>query len=189
MTKAELRKVYKAKRNALSREERLLLDASIIIHLKALDWSVYGYLHVFMPIVKHNEPNISSFLFWLKEYFPNLKLVISKTEFEHGTMINYHWDDIILMEENQWGILEPKDGVIIDEKLIDAVLVPLLVSDGNGHRVGYGKGFYDRFLAKCRKDIETIGISYFPMVEKIDDVEEWDIALKYCVSPEGLEMF
>lgn len=183
MTKAELRKLYKAKRNALRMEERLLLDESIINHLKALDWSTYDYLHVFLPIIKHNEPNIFPFLSWLKENFPNLKLVISKTEFEHGTMINYHWDDVILMEENQWGILEPKEGIIVDEKLIDAVLVPLLVADCDGHRVGYGKGFYDRFLAKCRKDIVTFGISYFLPIEKIDDVDEWDVSLKYCATP------
>lgn len=164
-------------------------DESLIVALKQIDWTTYSYLHVFMPIVKHNEPSISTFFSWLKDNFPTLKLVISRTEFEQGTMINYHWDDVILMEENQWGILEPKEGVIVDEKLIDAVLVPLLVADVNGHRVGYGKGFYDRFLAKCREDVHTLGISYFPLVEVIDDIDNWDVPLKYCITPAGIIEF
>ena len=64
---------------------------------------------------------------------------------------------------------------------IDVVLVPLLCSDGQGYRVGYGKGFYDRFLVKCRPDCRKIGLSYFPPVDRIEDVTESDVKMDEVV--------
>ena len=64
-------------------------------------------------------------------------------------------------------------------KSIDMVLVPGLCFDGDGHRVGYGKGFYDRFLKTCRPDCIKIGLSYFEPVESIDDVHEGDVRLDF----------
>ena len=78
---------------------------------------------------------------------------------------------------------------LIDEKEIDLVLVPLLCFDKKGFRVGYGKGFYDRFLSKCRSDVLKIGLSYFKPVEKIEDVRDFDVALDYCITPKGVWHF
>jgi 5-formyltetrahydrofolate cyclo-ligase len=62
-------------------------------------------------------------------------------------------------------------------------LVPLLAYDLKGNRVGYGKGYYDRFLAECRPDALKIGFSYFEPEEQINDTEDFDIPLNYCVTP------
>jgi 5-formyltetrahydrofolate cyclo-ligase len=67
--------------------------------------------------------------------------------------------------------------------------MPLLAFDSKGDRVGYGKGYYDRFLAACRKDVLKIGLSYFPPVSSIDDIEIFDKKLDFCITPERVYAF
>ena len=62
------------------------------------------------------------------------------------------------------------------------VFVPLLAYDKQGNRVGYGKGFYDNFLSKCKPETIKIGLSFFPPEDKIDDVFESDVKLNFCVT-------
>ena len=63
------------------------------------------------------------------------------------------------------------------------MIVPLLCFDARGHRVGYGKGYYDRFLQKCRPDCIKAGLSFFPPVKKIDDIHVADVQLDLVVTP------
>ncbi len=63
------------------------------------------------------------------------------------------------------------------------VLVPMLIADQNGHRVGYGKGFYDKFLATCKPSCIPVGLCFYEPVASIDDVNALDMPLKYCVTP------
>ena len=93
------------------------------------------------------------------------------------------------LKENHWGIPEPVDGSSLDPKLIDVVFVPLLVFDKMGHRVGYGKGFYDKFLKSCREDVIKIGLSYFEAVEQISDVNPNDMVMDYCITPNKIYSF
>jgi 5-formyltetrahydrofolate cyclo-ligase len=87
--------------------------------------------------------------------------------------------------ENAWGIREPAGDEPIDAAEIDMVLVPLLCFDKRSHRVGYGKGYYDRFLSKCRPDCLKIGLSFFPPVEAILRIGSRDIALDHFVLPDS----
>ena len=64
------------------------------------------------------------------------------------------------------------------------VLVPGVCFDQTGHRVGYGKGFYDRFLKTCRPGCLKVGLSYFEPVDPIDDVHDGDVRLDFIVTPE-----
>lgn len=189
MNKAELRKVYKAKRLSLNKEELEILNDAILSELRSFDWSTVKCLHVYREIQKFNEPKTIDFVQWLRMNHPDIQLVISKSDFETGVMVNYLWDDATRFESNSWDILEPVDGAVIDERDIDFVLVPMLVVDVEGNRVGYGKGFYDRFLAKCRPDIQTMGLSFFDPVPAIDDVSTWDRKIQYCVTPTGIIKF
>jgi 5-formyltetrahydrofolate cyclo-ligase len=98
-------------------------------------------------------------------------------------------DDETAFEENKYGITEPVDGEVIDPQEIDMVLVPLFAFDKNGNRVGYGKGYYDRFLKNCREDVILVGISYFEPVEKIYDTHDYDVPLNFCITPQNLYEF
>ncbi|HVZ97178.1 MAG TPA: 5-formyltetrahydrofolate cyclo-ligase, partial [Chitinophagaceae bacterium] len=85
---------------------------------------------------------------------------------------------------NSFGIAEPTGGKMIGANEIDLVLVPLLAFNHKGFRVGYGKGHYDKFLAECNNEAITVGISFFDAVDdSIDDINQFDIPLKYCVTP------
>ena len=97
--------------------------------------------------------------------------------------------DAYLIEENKlfiknkFNILEPLDGEIIQPQLLDIIFVPLIAFDNKGYRVGYGKGFYDRYLPGCRKDAVKMGFSFFDAVDKIDDINEFDVPLNLCITP------
>ncbi len=189
MTKNEYRKIYKSKRLALSSLERETLDGGIFNQLKMLDWSDVKSVHVYISMVKFNEPDTLQFVSYLRAEFPSVQIVVSKSDFQQNRMVNYLWDSSVVLEENTWGILEPVGGVRIDAKDIDVVLVPLLVVDTMGNRVGYGKGFYDRFFAECRTDVKKVGLSYFDPVEVISDVGDWDIPLDMVVTSDDIYYF
>ncbi len=92
-------------------------------------------------------------------------------------------------QPNSFGIDEPINGTPIDHYRIDVVFVPLLAFDKQGYRVGYGKGYYDRFLASCREDVIAIGFSFFEPIDKIEDTDMFDIPLNYCIGPNQLYEF
>jgi 5-formyltetrahydrofolate cyclo-ligase len=189
MTKNQLRKQYKQMRNSLSMEEKFSFNEAIFENLKKIDWSNVAYVHVYLPLEKFNEPDTSRFVKWLSESYPDSKFVVSKSDFETGSMTNYLLDQDTQFVSNEYGILEPVSGELVDEKLIDIVLVPLLVVDKVGNRVGYGKGFYDRFLMQCSKRVKTYGISFFEPIDSIADVGSWDMKLHACITPQGIHYF
>lgn len=189
MNKQECRSYFKAKRISLSDEEILELNAQLLEQMKKFDWTGYSRIHVFLSISKFKEPDTLEFISWIKKIKPYVALVISKSDFISGTMTNYLYDENIVLQTNSWGIPEPADGISVDDKSIDIVIVPMLVCDQTGNRVGFGKGFYDRFLAGCRADVVTVGLSFFKPIDNLSDVDEWDYPLDYCITPNGLYSF
>jgi len=104
-------------------------------------------------------------------------------------MNHIHFEDTSELINNEFGIDEPESGNKILEDEIDLVLVPLLAFDKKGFRVGYGKGFYDKFLFNCRIDTLKIGLSFFDPVDEIVDINQFDISLNYCVTPKDVFIF
>jgi 5-formyltetrahydrofolate cyclo-ligase len=98
-------------------------------------------------------------------------------------------DDNSSFKTNRYGIDEPINGEPISADAIELGIIPLLAFDKKGHRVGYGKGYYDRFLHTCTRKIIKIGFSYFDAIDVIDDVSPYDIRLDYCITPERIFTF
>lgn len=187
MTKQELRRLYKEKRSALSSEaiETYSLDISNqLLKLPIWDFSFY---HIFLSITEHKEINTDYILNILSGKDKNI--VISKTLLKSLKMRHYLLLDNTVIKKNSWNIPEPVDGIEIEFHKIDVVFVPLLAFDKQGHRVGYGKGFYDQFLSECRPETLKIGLSFFEAEEIIDGVFESDVALDYCVTPQTIYSF
>ena len=61
--------------------------------------------------------------------------------------------------------------------------------DLQGNRVGYGKGYYDRFLSKCKEDVIKVGLSFLSPIDCIEDVDFFDKKLDFCITPERVYAF
>ena len=89
--------------------------------------------------------------------------------------------DLENLVEGKFRILEPMDSIKVSSKSIDVVIVPGLAFDLNGHRVGYGFGYYDRFLRTVPKAAK-IGLCFdFQLVEKIEN-HELDVPVDFIVT-------
>lgn len=145
------------------------------------------YFHVFLPIESKNEVNTEFVLHIL--HGKNKEIVVSKSDFETQNLTHYLLTDNTVFQKNKYQIPEPIGGLEVPTSLLEVVFVPLLGYDLNGNRVGYGKGFYDRFLANCKPSVVKIGLSFFEPENQIDDTETTDIKLDFCVTPTTVYRF
>ena len=181
MHKAELRKIYKQKRQDLSFTEIHQLQDSIYQQIYDLDISDIKTMHIFLTLEKFKEIDTSTIIQYFRS--KNKKIVVSKSNFKTNTLTHFYLEEDTQIALNTYGILEPINAVQVDEKVLDLVFVPLLISDEQNYRVGYGKGFYDRFLSNCRKDCKKIGLNFFKPISKISDVNDFDVALNDVMYP------
>jgi 5-formyltetrahydrofolate cyclo-ligase len=187
MQKAELRKLMLQKRKALPAEEVQMRSQRIADQFfKKFPLQAGQTVHVFLPIVKNNEVNTWPIIDRLRLEHFDVRVAVPVTDVEQNVLTHHHLTNEAVLIENNWGIPEPKDAHIIQANEVDIVLIPLLAFDKAGHRVGYGKGFYDRFLADCRPDVLKIGLSLEPPVESIADPNPFDVPLNYAVTPQGI---
>jgi 5-formyltetrahydrofolate cyclo-ligase len=183
MTKAELRNLYLQKRTQLSEAEYLQLSHQLCEKFFAhIDLSFVRVLHTFIPIEKNREPNTWLLIDRIRREFPQVRISLPRVNTVSGELENFFFEGLHQLVPNNWGILEPKQGVPTETAKIDMVLVPLLAFDKRGHRVGYGKGFYDKLLSSCKKGSRFIGLSLFEPVDEIDDIMEYDQPLTECVT-------
>lgn len=184
MTKQELRQFYKTKRTSIDARERSQLDDLLLLQFQQLDYSSVRSVLTYWPILEQAEPNTHLFSGYLQHRIPGLIVAypIMDTATTQMTALAIH--ENTAYHTSQWGITEPKEGMVIDACNIDWVFVPLLVCDRKGYRVGYGKGFYDRYLAGCSRNMVKIGFSYFEPIEKITDTGQFDVPLTYCITPQ-----
>jgi len=125
----------------------------------------------------------------LREKYPGIRIVVPKTMWQTRSMDNFILEDRNQVEESDMGIPEPVSGERIDDNTIDMVIVPLIIFDKGGNRLGFGKGFYDVFFKKCRKDIKKVGFSISSPLDRIPYMEDHDITLDQCVTPYGVINF
>ncbi|TXE13174.1 5-formyltetrahydrofolate cyclo-ligase [Seonamhaeicola algicola] len=187
MTKTELRKKYKTLRNNLSQND--IETFSIAIANNAIKMPIWQhkFYHIFLPIEEQKEINTEFILSILAGKDKNI--VVPKSHFDTGEMTHFLLTDGTTIKKNHYNIPEPVDGIEIDDNKIDVVFIPLLSFDKKGNRVGYGKGFYDRFLAKCKPETIKIGLSFFDAETQIEDTYSTDIKLDFCVTKSHVYTF
>ena len=180
MLKAEIRNQVLKERISLSEQEYNRLSESLLNQFKTLDFSAVKTIHIFLPIIEKKEPNTFLLIEWLTENHSEIKIIVPKADFGTTLMTNHEYLGLNDLQKNLYNILEPQKGNIHDGE-IEMVLIPLLAVDKQGYRVGYGKGFYDRFLENI--NAQKIGLSLSSVIEKIDDVNKHDIRLDLCITP------
>ena len=189
MTKAELRIIYRGKRNQLSFQEFEKLNDQILINFQQMPLPFFNCIHTFISSEKLREADTSKLIRYLQFKNPGLKILVPKIDITSGNMQHLHYCDEVKWANNKFGIAEPLHGELIEPGEIELVLVPLLAFDRKGFRVGFGKGYYDRFLSECRKEVLKIGLSFFEPVDRIDNINQFDIPLNYCVTPQQVFEF
>ena len=186
--KAHLRSTFLKERKLMTQDQVKDISKGILESFRhSFDLRTYKYVHVFLPIEKQNEIDTWPIVDYINQ--EKGQVVVSKSDLLSNNMEHFIYDKSIKVSPNKWGIPEPESGVQVSESQIDLVLIPLLVFDVSGHRVGYGKGYYDLFLSKCRNDCVKVGLSMVPPVELISEVEPTDVKMDYCISPKGLHTF
>lgn len=187
MLKNELRKKYRELKKQLSEEEVLVRSLAVANKLLQLPLWEKTYFHVFLPITEHKEVNTEFILHLLSG--KDKEIVVSKSDFNTLTLTHFLLTDNTLIRKNNYNIPEPVDGIEVPPNKIEVVFVPLLAFDKTGHRVGFGKGFYDKFLSACKPDTIKVGLSLFDAEDKITDIFEGDVKLDYCVTPDRVYSF
>ncbi len=191
MKKAVLRKLYLDKRKKLSPEEYQAKNQLLLRQCMAFFSSTsFQAVHCFLPIIHQKEPDTWPLIRALQAQ--GITVVVSRSDMQTNALYHHPLTQDTVLQTNRWGIPEPASAEIacFPPEKIDAIIVPLLAFDKSGHRVGYGKGYYDRFLAQCRPDAAKIGISIESPVEQIEDADnQLDIKLDYCMAPDRIWSF
>lgn len=186
MFKKEIRLNFIELRDKLSSEEVHSSSKSICDFLFQLPLWDFEYYHIFLPIIENNEVDTRPLIDHLKS--KQKKIVVPKVKNE-ALLEHFLIEADTSFKINRWGIPEPVKGQPVLLEDIDLVFVPMLAFDRQGHRVGYGKGYYDRFMAGCRADALKIGLCFFEAIEEISDAGPRDIPMDYCVTPKKVYEF
>ena len=186
MDKLFLREKYQKLRERIS--ENSVMEKSISIANKCLELPIWEkkYFHLFLSSKKLNEVETKYLLSIL--YGKDKLIVIPKVKKGADILESFLLTDETKLKISSLGIPEPIEGIFVDPKKIDVVFIPLLAFDFEGNRVGYGKGYYDRFLKNCNSKCLKIGVSFFNAEKKIS-VSKLDVNLNYCITPDKIYSF
>jgi 5-formyltetrahydrofolate cyclo-ligase len=190
MTKSELRSIYVGKRRALSTEEHA--ENSARISNRFFSQSILTSVrkvHCFISMPHVLEVDTSPIFRRLWLDFPEIETFVPRVDDQTGKIESVAYSVATSLTQSRWKIEEPSGPDVVDANVLDLVIVPLLCFDVRGQRVGYGKGFYDRFLSECRPDCVRAGLSFFPPIERIDDTHEDDVPLDLCITPDETYQF
>lgn len=138
---------------------RAMLDEQIVERCKtALDWATVGRVMVFLPIERHHEINTWPLVQWIWQAHPQARVYAPRIVERGLEAVRITPESVFL--ENSWGVPEPAGGPVLGAgEGLDLVLTPLLAFDEHGHRVGYGRGYYDRFFA-AHATAQRVGLGY-----------------------------
>ena len=181
--------MYLDKRRSIDAHEKMKLDDLLLIQFQKMGFEDVTNVLSYWPLLEYNEPNTLLFTGYLRHLLPALQLAYPVSDFKQHTMDAVAVDATTVYRPNAYQIMEPVNGARLHPESLDMVLVPLIIYDQAGYRVGYGRGFYDRFLASCRPEVLKVGFSYFNPVAAIPGVHQFDLPLDYCITPHSIYEF
>lgn len=188
MDKKSIREQYLLKRTFLTPEE--INAHSEIISEKLLDFlsirPEIRHIHIFFPIKRFNEVN--TFPLFERLQRSGYHLYTSEVNKSSDALDTFEISEVREFRLNSWGIPFPIGAVEVLPDKIQLVLIPLLAFDKKGYRIGYGKGYYDKFLSKIPQSVLKVGLAFFPP-ETILPSESHDIGMNYCITPEKIYDF
>lgn len=181
--KEELRQHLLEQRKAISEATFLKASTAIVQKLKQQQEYINAdVIHCYVSINDRREVDTHGLIQEMLSF--HKKVVVPVTNFQEGTLTHIHLNSYEKLETNKWGVPEPGDGEEISPEELELVIVPMVAGDEHCNRIGYGKGFYDRFLKQVH--CPTIGLIFERnIIEKVP-VEDFDIPLNKILTEERI---
>ncbi len=184
--KKELRKKILGLKNALPSE--IIADKSSNILNRLTTTSFYSNANNVMIYISFGsevltKPIIDDLLNNGKRVF--IPVTVPATKALIVSELKNYEDDL---KVGHFGVMEPKDEALrpVDPSTLDLVVVPGVVFDRNGYRIGYGGGYYDRFIPRLSQNTTTVSLAFdMQLVDKIP-TSEYDVAVQYIITEKEL---
>ena len=180
-----LRKSFKKQRSLLDINQVQGLSKRIFENLLELNIWDKSFYHLYLSNQINNEVETDEIVNLL--FMKNKRVFVPKILGKD--LLNIEIDNNTKYSLNQLGIREPISSNQKDASLLEVIFVPLLIFDKLGHRVGYGGGYYDKFLENIKEDVLKIGLSLFDPIDEIQDIEKHDISMDYIITPKRVYDF
>ena len=189
MNKQELRAMFLAKRKTLTQEEHALRSKKVCDQaIQLIQNSNYKKIHLFVPIEKNKEVDTKAIYLFLKAS-NHYEIILPKVDYVTNQLVHIQLTDKTELVKARFGILEPDEGIIIEPSQMECIFVPLISFDTIGNRIGYGGGYYDRFLKNTSPKAIKIGLAITPPLDFIPYSEAYDVQLDQCINHHGLYTF
>ncbi|WP_069648900.1 5-formyltetrahydrofolate cyclo-ligase [Caloranaerobacter ferrireducens] len=186
MEKSELRRKVLNKRKELSNRDIVNLSDKIIDLL--INTTLYKNANYIMTYIDfRNEVKTEKLIKKSLEIGKKIIIPISLTE-SRELLLSELKDYDNELTTGAYGILEPKKEYIrkVSSQILDLIIVPGVVFDKRGYRIGYGGGYYDKFLLNISKSVPKVALAFdFQVVEKINE-EKHDIPVDYIITEKGI---
>lgn len=179
MQKSALRKLVREYRSEVPRERWLELSEGIQSSAAAMVSKLNAKkVHVYLASPGHLEVDTSELYNSLLAL--HITTVVPRVLSDSGDMESVVVNYSTRFQQNKWGIREPVDGQVASPESFDIVFVPMLAADMEGRRLGFGKGFYDRFLANT----EAVKVGLCPEDFIFDRIpfEPHDVSMNFIIT-------
>ena len=179
------RQLFKKQRSELTDNQVKILNKRIFKNLTTIKIWDNNFYHLYLSNDLNKEVETDKLINLL--FDKNKRVFVPKIIGKD--LIHIEINKSTSYSKNPLGIREPVSSIKTDKDLFEVIFVPLLAFDKQGDRVGYGGGYYDKFLVNIKKNAITIGLSLFNPIDKIIDIEKHDIKLDYVVTPKTVYNF
>ena len=188
MKKETARKIYQKKRQDLSSLQFEEASSQIIRNLiELISKFKPSCIHCFLTINQKSEINTKLIIEYC--WKNHIDVVVPVTDFTNSILKNAKFEPSTKTALTKNNIPEPINPVWANDSDIDLVITPLLAFDAMGHRVGFGRGFYDRLFSSLNNEVKKVGVSFFEPCETLEDIDNYDVPLTHCVTPQKTYCF
>lgn len=172
-----LRKVYKEIRLKIKKSDKKRKSLKIWRKIKKMD--IYKNKKTIM-FYYSKENEVDTRLMIEKSIKDGKRVILPKII--NGELFPIQIEDLDNLREGPYGIKEPSDAEGVDLSEIELIFVPGIVFDKKGYRIGYGGGYYDRFLSKLPSNTIKIGLAFSEQIIEQIPHEDWDIRMDILVT-------
>lgn len=179
MNKKDMRKIIVNSRDKIDFKKRVQADNKI--YQRLIDSDIYRGDNIFVYISFRSE--VDTKLLIIKMLRDRKNIFVPKISDKTNDMEAIRITSLNELEENRFGTLEPVTyDNAVDPKIIDVILMPGIAFDNEGSRIGFGKGYYDKYIKRARRDVKKVGLAYdLQIVDKIDK-DDYDESVDYIIT-------